>query len=85
MRRTQILLTEKQHKILKELAKEKKISMAEAVRECVEYYNANAAGRIILSDEDKCKRALAAAGRFKSGFKDLSVNHDKYLEESFKE
>jgi Arc/MetJ-type ribon-helix-helix transcriptional regulator len=31
------------------------------------------------------KRAIAAAGRFRSGISDLSKNHDKYLEESYTE
>jgi hypothetical protein len=31
------------------------------------------------------RRAAAAAGRFCSGFSDLSSNHDSYLEESYSE
>ncbi len=57
--------------------------MAEAVRECVTHYSANIAGRLIISDEEKYKRALNAAGRFKSGTGDLSPKHDKYLREYF--
>jgi hypothetical protein len=30
------------------------------------------------------RRAIAAAGRFRSDVSDLSTNHDKYLEESYK-
>jgi hypothetical protein len=81
MIRTQILLTEEQHKLLKEISKEKNISMAETIRECVTYYGANIADRVITSEEEKYNMALNAAGRFKSGIKDLSSNHDLYLRE----
>jgi hypothetical protein len=83
MKRTQILLTEEQHKLLKGISKEKNISMAEAVRECVTYYSANIADHVVISEEEKYNRALNAAGRFKSGIKDLSLNHDRYLREDF--
>jgi hypothetical protein len=83
MIRTQILLTEEQHKLLKGISREKNISMAETIRECVTYYSANIADRVITSEEEKCNIALSAAGRFKSGIKDLSSNHDLYLREDF--
>jgi predicted DNA-binding protein len=83
MKRTQILLTEEQHKLLKGISKEKNISMAEAVRECVTYYSANISDQVVISEEEKYTRALNAAGRFKSGIEDLSSNHDGYLREDF--
>jgi hypothetical protein len=33
--------------------------------------------------EDRRKRAIAAAGRFRSGVTDLSTRHDEYLEEAY--
>ena len=84
MKRTQILLTEEQHKILKNLSSEKNISMAEVVRECITYYNANIADQIVMSEDVKHDTVLKAAGRFKSGTSDLSVNHDDYLKEYYK-
>ena len=83
MIRTQILLTEEQHKLLKSISREKSISMAQAVRECVTCYSANIADQVITSEEEKYNIALNAAGRFKSGIKDLSSNHDLYLREDF--
>jgi len=83
MIRTQILLTEEQHKLLKSISREKSISMAETIRECVTYYGANIADWVVASEEEKYNMALKAAGRFKSGIKDLSSNHDEYLEEDF--
>lgn len=36
----------------------------------------------IIDPEDQRQRAIAAAGRFRSGIKDLSDHHDKHLEDS---
>ena len=83
MIRTQILLTEEQHRLLKSISKEKNISMAQTIRECVTYYSANIADHVVTSEEEKYNMALKAAGRFKSGIKDLSSNHDGYLREDF--
>lgn len=33
--------------------------------------------------EDLKRRALAVSGRFRSGLRDLSAEHDRYLEEAF--
>ncbi|MFL6235505.1 MAG: hypothetical protein ACJ76N_20380 [Thermoanaerobaculia bacterium] len=33
--------------------------------------------------EEIKKRALAVSGRFRSGLKDLSTEHDRYLEDAF--
>ena len=41
MKRTQILISEEQHKLLKDISSKKNISMAEAVRECITYYEKN--------------------------------------------
>jgi hypothetical protein len=78
MKRTQILLTEEQYKLLKNISQEKNISIAEAVRECIVYFGAS---KSIISDDEKYKRTLKAAGKFGSGLKDLARNHDKYLDE----
>jgi metal-responsive CopG/Arc/MetJ family transcriptional regulator len=37
----------------------------------------------IVDHEELKRRAIAAAGRFRSGISDLSSNHDQYLEESY--
>ena len=83
MRRTQILLTEEQHTLLKDISREKNISMAEAVRECITYYSSKEADNMAISEEEKIKRALGSLGRFKSGKGDLSSRHDEYLKEYF--
>jgi len=39
----------------------------------------------LIDPEERRRRALAAAGRFRSGIPDLSSNHDKHLEEVYSE
>lgn len=77
MRRTQILISEEQHKLLKDISRRNNISMAEAVRECITYYEKN---KPLISDEKKHKKLLNMAGKYSSGLGDLAKNHDKYIE-----
>lgn len=81
MIRTQIQLTEKQYKALKELSVRDNTSMAGVIREAVECYSAE---RTISGSKEKYRKALDAVGKFESGYKDISKNHDKYLAEDFK-
>ena len=37
----------------------------------------------IVAPKERRRRAIAAAGRFRSGISDLSSNHDKHLEDSY--
>jgi predicted DNA-binding protein len=37
----------------------------------------------IIDPAERRRRAIAAAGRFRSGISDLSLNHDKHLEDSY--
>lgn len=52
------------------------------VREEVEEYKREIPTDIVDLEERR-RRAMAAAGRFRSGISDLSLNHDKYLEDSY--
>ena len=85
MVRTMIQLTEEQMKALKALAKARKTSVAKLVRESVALYVASSTK---MSLEERQKRAQAIrsiAGKYRDahGAKDVSVNHDKYLEDAF--
>lgn len=85
MVRMMIQLTEEQVKALKEMAKARKTPVAKLVRESVAQYVATSSQ---LSAEERMKRAnaiRAIAGKYSDieGATDLSVNHDKYLEEAF--
>jgi len=76
MVRTQVQLTEEQARRLRALAREEGVSLAEMVRRTVEGY---------LQEKEnggfaeRAERALAAVGRFASGLRDVSQEHDRYL------
>ena len=80
MIRTQIRLPEEQMATLKEMAAADNKSMSEIIRQSIDFFVKSKS-----QDEDlqRRKRAIAAAGRFRSGFKDLSASHDDYLAEAF--
>ena len=81
MIRTQIQLTEEQYKLLKSISARENISVAEVVRESIAYYTA---GKCLVDQGDKYDRALKVAGKFRSGKKDISKNHYKYLNIDYK-
>ena len=82
MVRTQIQLTEKQAKALKKLALSRHLSVAEIIRDAVDtIIKSNA----IVDDEERKERAIAIAGRFRSGKHNISQEHDKYLAETLNE
>ena len=82
MVRTQIQLTEEQAKAVKKIARAPHLSVAELIRQAVD--NLIKASTVI-DVEERRKRAIDASGRFRSGLRDLSTEHDKYLEEAFSE
>ena len=77
MVRTQIQFTEEEHRRLRRIAAERRISVAALVRQLVE--------RSLGEDEAdvRWQRALAVVGRFHSGQSDTSAEHDRYLDEAF--
>jgi hypothetical protein len=85
MIRTIVQLTEEQHRVLKELAAEYHVSVSEMVRRGVDalaQYKPKTRSR-----EEIRRRAMVWVGiaRDREGVSDLSVNHDKYLEEIYAE
>ena len=81
MVRTQIQLTERQAKRLKQLAAARGRSMADLIRESVD----NLLAHPDALDRDAARqRALAAAGRFRSGAGDLATAHDRHLADAFR-
>jgi len=80
MVRTQIQLTERQAAALKKLSISRHQSISELIRQAVDTMIKTGA---VVDVEDKRKRALAIVGRFRSGKRDISKEHDKYLGESF--
>lgn len=82
MIRTQIQLTEEQHKYLREKAAEYNVSMAELIRRSVDMM---ARQEVKPSREELIQRAKAIAGTARDidGATDVAVNHDKYLAEIY--
>lgn len=81
MVRTQIQLTEVQASTLKRLARSRQLSMAELIRQAVDnLIETSTMGNI----DDMRKKALEAVGRFGSGKRDISKEHDKYLAEAIR-
>lgn len=81
MIRTQIQLTEEQAKALRRLALSRHLSIAELIRQAVD--NLIKSGTAMDIGERR-KRALGIAGKFSSGKRDISREHDKYLAEVFR-
>jgi len=76
MIRTQIQLEETQYRALKELAARQRTSVAELIRRAVENLLETSDW---VSEEERRRRAIAAAGRFRSGVGDIAEKHDEYL------
>lgn len=82
MIRTQIQLTEEQSQELKELASRENVSMAELIRQAVDYWLQTVKP---VSRAEQRQRALAIVGQFRSGESDISERHDEYLAEAYGE
>ena len=80
MVRTQVQLTKEQVNQLKRLASTRHLSVAALVRQAVDILIKSPAA---VDIKERRKRAIAAAGRFRSKLPDLSSAHDKYLTEAF--
>ena len=74
--RTQIQLTEDQARALRRVARSRGVSMAAVIRELLDQ-------ALTSSHDAKVERALAVAGRFRSGVGHVSRDHDRELEDAF--
>ncbi len=81
MVRAQVQLTEKQLKALRQLSAATGESIAGIIRQGVELYLGAHAG---VNREERIERAIRVAGRFSSGTRDGSANHDRYLAGAFR-
>ena len=80
MIRTQVQLTEIQARALRAQARLEERSMADLVRESVSEYLAR---RHVVDRGELARRAMALAGRYRSGCPNLAEDHDAYLDEAF--
>ena len=84
MVRTQVQLTEEQHRQLKRWAARFRISLSEAVRRCVEermHADNSESGRKAMVRE-----ALAVCGRYEDpeGLTDVAATHDQHLSRAYR-
>ena len=80
MIRTQIQLTEAQAQTLKAMAAARRTSVAALIRQGVDHL-IRQSGNIDMAE--RRRRAIAAAGRFRSGQSDVSAAHDRHLAEAY--
>jgi len=80
MIRIQIQLTEAQARILKELAHQERVSIAELTRRALDYWLQSMS---VMPNAESKQRALAVVGRFRSDRTDVSERHDDYLAEAY--
>ena len=79
MVRTQIQLTEAQVAQLKELAHESNQSMAALIREALDQFLAQRH----LERDALHRQALSVVGKYSASVPDISVHHDRYLDEAY--
>ena len=80
MRKLQIELDDDQARRLGVVAAQRRLPVEELIRQAVAVWLGPRYG---LSDEEVTRRALAVVGKFNSGLPDISVEHDRYLDEVY--
>jgi len=78
MKRTQVQLTEEQVEYLDDLARERGVSRAEVVREALEFKR-----KQVARTEDRWENVFELSGKFSSGKKNISEEHDRELAEIY--
>ena len=79
MVRTQIQLTEEQAEKLREIAMKNRESIASLIRSAIDQFLlANKTDRSSLYDQ-----AISVAGKYEADKEDISIEHDKYLDEDY--
>lgn len=73
-------LTDAQARALKRLAADRGVPVASLIRESVDLL-VRTAGTV--DEGEQRRRAIAAAGRFRSGRQDLASDHDSYLPDAY--
>ncbi len=79
MIRMKIQLTDKQAARLKELARSSNESMAAIIRKALDQF-------LLKQEPDRrtlYRQAMAVVGKYKAGVPEVSISHDRYLEEDF--
>ena len=80
MVRTQVQLTKEQYEVLRELSHNKGESIAAMIRKAIDQFlSSRKPDRSSLY-----RQALSVVGKYETGAGDVSVEHDRYLEESYR-
>jgi hypothetical protein len=84
MVRTQVQLTEEQHRRLRRWARQLGVSLSEAVRRCVAERLAREEAS--PSREERVRAALAVAGKYRDpeGRRRVAEEHDRYLAKAYR-
>lgn len=82
MFRMQIQFNEQQLRLLREQAASEQASVSAIVRRAVDDW---IAARAQPTTDERRRRAIAAAGRFGSGHRDVAERHDDYLADAFEQ
>ncbi|NVM22934.1 MAG: ribbon-helix-helix protein, CopG family [Desulfobacterales bacterium] len=80
MIRTQVQLTEEQARLLRELSRTNRESIASLIRRAVNQF-------LMTRKPDRSalyRQASTIVGKYEAGAHDISVEHDRYLEEAFR-
>ena len=80
MIRTQIQLTEDQARSLRDLSRSNRESMASLIRRAIDQF-------LMSRKPDRSalyRQASSIVGKYEAGAQDISVEHDRYLEEAFR-
>ena len=80
MVRTQVQLTKEQYTVLKELSHKKGESIAAIVRKAIDQF-------LVTRKPDRAslyRQALSVVGKYEAGARDVSMEHDRYLEEAYR-
>ena len=84
MVRTQVQLTEEQHRRLRRWTRQLGVSLSEAVRRCVA--DRLARDEASLSRDERIRAALALAGKYRDpeGRRRVAEEHDRYVAEAYR-
>jgi len=80
MVRTQVQLTKEQYEVLRELSHNKGESIAAIIRKAIDQF-------LVSRKPDRAslyRQALSVVGKYEAGAGDVSVEHDRYLEEAYR-
>ena len=81
MIRMQVQFSEQQMRLLKSRAAQEQVSVAELVRRAVDAWST---GQSSAPTDERRRRAIAVAGRFASGSRDVAIRHDNYLTDAYR-